>query len=178
MENYKYSENAELDFDALDNLMEQQENSWEYWFEYSNQRFLELIARILKKNALPKKTLAQRMGVKPSFISKILSEEHNLEFKTMAKLAFALDKYLDFELKDTHHSSLIEGGNLETITFETIPEKTFLSDPEVHVGKLLFPSLQENPKPGKRVVENKAGSAKEPAPQKGHDAHEDLALAA
>lgn len=178
MEKSESTQNAELNLDALDHLMEEQENSWEYWYEYSNQRFIELIARILKKNALPKKQLAQKMGVKPSFISKILSEEHNLEFKTMAKLAFALDKYLDFELKDTHHSSLIEGGNLETITFKTIPEKSFLSDPEVNVGKLLFPSLQENLKPGKRAVEIKAATAADPAPQKGHDAHENLALAA
>lgn len=76
----------------LDDIkLDSEELAWDHAMDISGAVF-----RRMKELGLRKKDLAQRMGVKPARISRILSGEQSMTLRTIARLETALD----FKLSD------------------------------------------------------------------------------
>ncbi|KDS68706.1 helix-turn-helix family protein [Parabacteroides distasonis str. 3999B T(B) 4] len=67
----------------------------EAWFEWSRNIALSLV-EYMESNGLNRNGLAERLGVSPQYISKILSGKVNFSFKSIAELEQKLNiKLLD-----------------------------------------------------------------------------------
>ncbi len=90
----------------IDILNENASPTSENWIEFAaaleaNKLWLDKSAEIaaaalsaLRKSGMSKKELAERMGVKPQFLSRVLKGSENLTLETIAKLEMALDTQL------------------------------------------------------------------------------------
>ncbi|WP_143960170.1 helix-turn-helix domain-containing protein [Litoribacter populi] len=75
------------------------------------------INQILRENDISKKELAERMGKKPSEISKWLSGEHNFTLRSLAKLSAELGELLLEVPKRKPHTKFISGYSRSVHTF-------------------------------------------------------------
>lgn len=70
-----------------------------YWIIAAKSDFATTIWREMQRQGIGKKQLAEKMGVSPSMMTRIMKGDHNVTIETMAKAAFALDMQLDIQLK-------------------------------------------------------------------------------
>ncbi len=61
--------------------------------------FATQVLHEMERQNISKKELAEKMDVSPAMMTRIVKGNHNMTIETMAKVAFALDKKLQFELK-------------------------------------------------------------------------------
>ena len=97
--------NDPLKADAFVTFFADAENRLEYHVELAKLQFArDLVARMeaLKIN---RKQLAERMGVRPSFITRILSGTHNFELESMVRIAKAVDATLCTHLQPVGSST-------------------------------------------------------------------------
>ncbi len=69
----------------------------------------ERIISAMKKQGVSRSELARRMGVSPTYITKVLRGHANLSLETLAKLAFALElkwECLLIQQQNSHATSL------------------------------------------------------------------------
>jgi transcriptional regulator with XRE-family HTH domain len=85
------------------------------------------IKEIMKKKGVTKKQLAQRMNVKPSYITKILSGQ-NISLKTLAKILGALEVDATISINELPQSiNKVDNGN----TLEILKMKKLGTEDEV-----------------------------------------------
>ncbi len=75
--------------------------------------YADLVVRInqlLRKNDLNKKELAEKLGKKPSEISKWLGGDHNFTLRSLAKLSAELGEPLLEVPKKASHKEFVENG--------------------------------------------------------------------
>lgn len=60
------------------------------WLRYSSNIARRILASIEDRKALNQKILAERIGVKPQYINKVVKGQENLSLETIAKLSDAL----------------------------------------------------------------------------------------
>ena len=61
---------------SLRDLLDQYKNDWEFIYEKLILDVSYELNNLMKKNSITKKELAKRMGVNPSYITKILGGEN------------------------------------------------------------------------------------------------------
>jgi len=70
-----------------------------YLLEKASMSFLVDIWRIMKEKKITQKQLAEKAGLKESYISRIFSRKGNLTLATMVKLAKCLDTNIKVEVE-------------------------------------------------------------------------------
>jgi len=73
----------------------------ERWIETSTRIAVSVLSLLKEKN-MSKKDLAEKMGVKPQYVSRIVKGSENLTLETIARLEEALDTKL-VKVIDTSH---------------------------------------------------------------------------
>lgn len=66
------------------------EDAPEFWAELLTAEFTEELARLMDEESVNRKQLAERVGVQPSYITRVLNGDANFTALTMARLAHAL----------------------------------------------------------------------------------------
>ena len=61
------------------------------WLSYSSNIALRVLAALEESEQITQKTLAERVGVSPQYINKVLKGQENLSLQTIAKLSEALN---------------------------------------------------------------------------------------
>ena len=64
------------------------------WLSYSSNIALRVLAALEESEQITQKTLAERVGVSPQYINKVLKGQENLSLQTIAKLSEALNMEL------------------------------------------------------------------------------------
>ena len=64
------------------------------WLSYSSNIALRVLAALEESEEMTKKTLAEKVGVSPQYINKVLKGQENLSLQTIAKLSEALNMEL------------------------------------------------------------------------------------
>ena len=64
------------------------------WLSYSSNIALRVLAAIEESEEMTQKTLAEKVGVSPQYINKVLKGQENLSLQTIAKLSEALNMEL------------------------------------------------------------------------------------
>ena len=64
------------------------------WLSYSSNIALRVLAALEESEEMPQKTLAEKVGVSPQYINKVLKGQENLSLQTIAKLSEALNMEL------------------------------------------------------------------------------------
>ena len=75
----------------LKEWIEESKKDYEYVYERLKDHLAVQLKALMKKKGINKKELAQRMGVSPSYVTKIFSSE-NISLKTIAKVLVALEE--------------------------------------------------------------------------------------
>lgn len=95
--------------------------AYEHDPEYILHSFLfeinEEICKALEKNDLNKKQFAERLNVKPAYISKLLNGQPNLSIKSLIKIALALNLKLRQPFYEDHaqdHETFISCQDIKT----------------------------------------------------------------
>jgi len=70
------------------------------------------LKKLMEKKNMTKKQLAEKMGVKPSYITKIFSGS-NISIKTVAKVLAALEVDAEILLKEREENSLYDKDDLK-----------------------------------------------------------------
>jgi len=73
----------------LKNWIKENKKDYEYVYELLKDHLSVQLKELMRKKGINKKELARRMGVSPSYITKIFSGE-NISLKTIAKILIAL----------------------------------------------------------------------------------------
>lgn len=92
-------------FEGFNEFFTLAEKDPEYWIEKAKLEFSEKILARMKELHLKKGELALRLGVKPGFITRILSGRNNFEISTMVRIAHALDCGFRPQLKPINSKS-------------------------------------------------------------------------
>ncbi len=71
----------------------------DYWVARLAYRFAGQITRVIAERGLSRADLARRVGVKPSYVTKVLKGDGNYTIKTMVKIAHALGYRADVILR-------------------------------------------------------------------------------
>ena len=74
----------------LKEWIEESKKDYEYVYERLKDHLAVQLKALTKKKGINKKELAKRMGVSPSYVTKIFSSE-NISLKTIAKVLVALE---------------------------------------------------------------------------------------
>ena len=61
------------------------------WLSYSSNIALRVLAALEESEEMTQKTLAEKVGVSPQYINKVLKGQENLSLQTIAKLSEALN---------------------------------------------------------------------------------------
>jgi transcriptional regulator with XRE-family HTH domain len=61
------------------------------WLSYSSNIALRVLAALEESEQMTQKTLAEKVGVSPQYINKVLKGQENLSLQTIAKLSEALN---------------------------------------------------------------------------------------
>ena len=64
------------------------------WLSYSSNIALRVLAALEESEQMTQKTLAEKVGVSPQYINKVLKGQENLSLQTIAKLSEALNMEL------------------------------------------------------------------------------------
>jgi transcriptional regulator with XRE-family HTH domain len=64
------------------------------WLSYSSNIALRVLAALEESEEMTQKTLAEKVGVSPQYINKVLKGQENLSLQTIAKLSEALNMEL------------------------------------------------------------------------------------
>jgi len=64
------------------------------WLYYSSNIALRVLAALEESEEMTQKTLAEKVGVSPQYINKVLKGQENLSLQTIAKLSEALNMEL------------------------------------------------------------------------------------
>jgi transcriptional regulator with XRE-family HTH domain len=64
------------------------------WLSYSSNIALRVLAALEESKEMTQKTLAEKVGVSPQYINKVLKGQENLSLQTIAKLSEALNMEL------------------------------------------------------------------------------------
>ena len=73
----------------LKEWIKESKKDYEYVYELLKDHLAVQLKALMKKKGINKKELAKRMGVSPSYVTKIFSSE-NISLKTIAKILVAL----------------------------------------------------------------------------------------
>lgn len=84
-----------------------------YWIEHTKLDFSITLERQRRRNGLSYKTLAEKLGTSPAYISKIFRGDANLTIESMVKLVRAVEGQLHLEISGKADAlrwfSVIEG---------------------------------------------------------------------
>lgn len=83
-----------MDIDALREKINAARDTFDYRLEKILLQLGEDICLLMEQQGLSRTQLAERMGVSPAYITKILSGNPNLTIKSLLKLADAMGKEL------------------------------------------------------------------------------------
>ena len=64
------------------------------WLSYSSNIALRVLAALEESEEMTQKSLAEKVGVSPQYINKVLKGQENLSLQTIAKLSEALNMEL------------------------------------------------------------------------------------
>ena len=97
------------------------------------------IRKILKDKNLKQIDLAERMGVSPQQVNKILSGKENLCIETIAKVAKALDlsfsQITDIERKKVSNDATLVANKVEEVVYTPTPASTVFRSISTQVDK-------------------------------------------
>lgn len=79
------------EFDSFEELFAQAEQRLDYHVEGAKNEFTEQIVARMEEFGLSKSELAEKMGVKRSFVTRLLSGNNNFTLETMVRIARSLD---------------------------------------------------------------------------------------
>ncbi len=130
------------------------------WRKYSFQIAANILLEIRKQkpiNGMTQKLLAEKMGVAPQYINKVLKGKENLTLETISKF----EKILNISIIDIHKPNVQEKDK----SFYTINEYSFVFSPPVISGTEAPKSIEQQPKENiqfeiDKVVKNISGSLK------------------
>jgi len=80
-------------------LVKDARDSEAYLVEKASMSFLVDIWRLMKEKEITQKQLAEKAGLKESYISRIFARKGNLTLATMVKLAKSLDTHIKIEVE-------------------------------------------------------------------------------
>lgn len=78
----------------------EQDNASKIAQETAIYRIANEIYHAMKEAEVSNSRLAELVGKKPAFITRVFKGDHNMTVRTIANLAFALDKEVHFDLRD------------------------------------------------------------------------------
>lgn len=89
--------------DKYEKMLEEAEDSIEYWAEGAVLDFTEGLARVMEQHDISRAELAKRVGTSPSYITKVFGGDANFTIETMTKFALAIDQVVRIHIapKDT-----------------------------------------------------------------------------
>lgn len=86
--------------ERLQKYFEEDKKDPDYQIERLLLEINEYILEALKKKGLTQKAFAEKLGVSPAYITKLLNGKPNLTLKSLIKIALALDVELKVEITD------------------------------------------------------------------------------
>ena len=89
---------------------------------YQTRAFVENIVRIMARKKMTRLEFARRLGVRPSYVTKVLSGRENLTVKTMEAMAGAVGYEVVFGLRRLPGGNATREENVKAV--EKILEKT------------------------------------------------------
>jgi transcriptional regulator with XRE-family HTH domain len=101
-------------------FFERAKEKLDFWYEGATLEFTEDIVLQMEKNKINKSLLAEKLKVKPAYITKLLSGHNNYTLKTMVKVAFVLDCELRTHLQPKN----VQGQWIEFLKEEPTVSKT------------------------------------------------------
>jgi len=114
----------------LKGWIEESKKDYEYVYELLKDHLAVQLKTLIEKKGINKKELAKRMGVSPSYVTKILGGE-NISLKTVAKVLVALEEEeLFLHLLpgvDTKRYEPIKGIHISSKSQKEGPKKKILS---------------------------------------------------
>jgi plasmid maintenance system antidote protein VapI len=82
---------AKVAEDPFAALFAQAEKSTIYWEERARLEFTEKVLERMQEIGINRRTLAQRLGAQPGFVTRLLSGKNNFEIATMVRISRALE---------------------------------------------------------------------------------------
>jgi transcriptional regulator with XRE-family HTH domain len=83
---------------TFDELMALARKNDGYWIAVAMDDFTEEICALMKREGITRGALAQKLGVRPPYITKLLRGDGNITIKTMVRLARVFGKTINIEL--------------------------------------------------------------------------------
>jgi transcriptional regulator with XRE-family HTH domain len=91
MSNPTKSTAAKVAEDPFAALFAQAEKSPIYWEERARLEFTEKVLERMQEIGINRRTLAERLGAQPGFVTRLLSGKNNFEIATMVRISRALE---------------------------------------------------------------------------------------
>ncbi len=132
IKNEEMNENVKRLFaDAIPDTKWMEEAQWridnEKWLDISGKIALKVL-RTLRKKGVSQKELAEKMGVSPQYVNKIVKGSENLSLETITKLETALDIQLIEVTSFIYEAEAVPTGGEAYLGTESVPGKDYSNE--------------------------------------------------